>query len=106
MAMSTEASETAMPMIRFRLIGSREDADTIISSLHGIDGIEHVEEIDDLVPHMRDDSSSNELVDDSEGNLYMIEVDAPGELYADAVRGVAEVEANRLNAGIEFVDEF
>ncbi|KRE97841.1 hypothetical protein ASG87_15055 [Frateuria sp. Soil773] len=94
-----------MPMIRIRLIGSREEADTVISALHGIDGIEHVEEIDDLVPQMRDDSSSSELVDDSEGHLYTIEVDAPDDLYADAVRGVAEVEANRLNAGIEFVED-
>ncbi|HKR75411.1 MAG TPA: hypothetical protein VJR95_02035 [Rhodanobacter sp.] len=32
--------------------------DQIISALHGIDGIEHVEEVDDMEPLMRDDSSS------------------------------------------------
>ena len=39
---------TPMPMVRIRLIGSRADADTVITALHGIDGIEHVEEVDDL----------------------------------------------------------
>lgn len=95
-----------MPMIRFRLIGSREDADTVISALHGVDGIEHVEEVDDLMLRMRDDSSSAQLIDDSEGKVYVVEVDAPDDLHADAVRGVAEVAAHRLDAGIEFVDEF
>ena len=53
-----------MPMVRMRLIGSREDADTVINALHGIDGIEHVEEVDDLTPMMREESSSFELVVD------------------------------------------
>lgn len=95
-----------MPMIRFRLIGSREDADTVITALHGVDGIEHVEEVDDLMIGMRDDSSSAQLVDDAGGKVYVVEVDAPDDLHADAVRGVAEVAAHRLDAGIEFVDEF
>jgi hypothetical protein len=95
-----------MPLIRIRLFGNREDADTVISAIHGIDGIEHVEEIDDLTPRMRDDSSSSELVDDSEGSIYMIEVEAPDDLYADAVRSVAEVEASRLGIGVELDEEF
>lgn len=95
-----------MPMIRIRLIGSRDDANSLITVLHGIDGIEHVEEIDDLMPKMRDDSSSSELVDDSEGNMFLIEVDAPDDMHADAVRGVAEAQTTALGAGIEFVDEF
>ena len=36
-----------MPMIRFRLTGSRYNADTMITELHGISAIEHVEEKDD-----------------------------------------------------------
>jgi hypothetical protein len=93
-------------MVRMRLIGNRNDADTVINALHGIDGIEHVEEVDDLTPMMRDDSSSSELVDDSEGNVYYVEVNAPNALHADAVRAVAEVEAGQLDMGVEFVDEF
>jgi hypothetical protein len=93
-------------MVRFRLIGSRADADAVIAALHGISDIEHVEEIDDLMPAMRDDSSSSESVSDSEGHVYRIEVDTPNDQLADTVRGSAEVVANELEVGIEFTDEF
>lgn len=95
-----------MVMIRFRLIGSRADADTVIVGLHGMSGVEHIEEIDGLMPDMRDDSSSSESVSDNEAHLYCIEVEAAGDSLADAVRGSAEVLANACEAGIEFVDEF
>ena len=93
-----------MPMIRIRLIGSRNDADTLINTLHGINGIEHVEEVDDLMSTMRDDSSSSDLIDDNEGHVYTIEVMAPKGIRADAVRAVSELEAARLGAAVEFVD--
>lgn len=95
-----------MPMIRIRMIGSREQADQIINALHGIDGIEHVEEVDDLIPNWRDDSSSSELVDDASGGLYRIEVRAADVRHANAVRDVVEYEAFSLGAVAEFVDEF
>lgn len=95
-----------MSMVRFRVIGNRADADTIIAELHGISGIEHVEEIDDLTPMMREDSSSSESVSDSEGRVYCIEVEAPNDTVADTVRGSAEAVAHQHQAGIEFVDEF
>jgi vacuolar-type H+-ATPase subunit I/STV1 len=95
-----------MPMVRFRLIGSRASADSVIAALHGINDVEHVEEVDDLVPMMRDDSSSSESVSDSEGQVYCIEVDTPTDEVADTVRGSAEAVAYELEAGIEFVDEF
>jgi len=103
---SPSIEEPAMPKVRFRLIGSRADADAVIAALHGIDDIERVEEIDDLMPEMRDDSSSSELASDSEGNVYYIEADAPDDQVADAVRGSAEVVAREHDAGIEFTDEF
>ncbi len=95
-----------MNMIRFRLIGSRADADTVIVGLHGMDGIEHVEEIDDLIPEMRDDSSSSESISDSEAHVYCIEVEVDSDSLADDVRGSAEVLAHACEAGIEFVDDF
>ncbi|WP_426689277.1 hypothetical protein [Rhodanobacter ginsengiterrae] len=95
-----------MPMVRFRLIGSRADADAVIATLHGLDQIEHVEEIDDLVPGMRDDSSSSDSAGDGEGHVYCIEVDAPGDSVADDVRARAEEAASESGTGIEFVDEF
>ncbi|MGY3040681.1 vacuolar-type H+-ATPase subunit I/STV1 [Rhodanobacter sp. TND4EL1] len=95
-----------MPMVRFRLIGSRANADAVIAALHGLDRIEHVEEIDDLVSGMREDSSSSDSVSDSEGHVYSIEVDAPDDTVADDVRARAEEAAGERGAGIEFVDEF
>lgn len=95
-----------MAMIRFRLIGNREDADTVIAGLHGMDDIERIEEIDDLMPEMRDDSSSSESAGDTQAHAYCIEVEVPTDTRADAVRGSAEVLAHARDAGIEFVDEF
>jgi len=95
-----------MPMIRFRLFGSRANTDTVISALHGIDEVEHVEEVDDLMPHMRGDSSSSELGSDSEGKLYCVEVDCPTDEVAEVVRECAQAVSHQLRASIEFVSEF
>jgi hypothetical protein len=105
-AATASPEESAMPKVRFRLIGSRADADAVIAALHGINDIEHVEELDDLMSGMRDDSSSSELASDSEGRIYCIEVDTPNDQLADTVRGSAEVLAREHDAGIEFTDEF
>lgn len=95
-----------MPTIRIRMTGSRDDADTLLTTLHGIDGVEHVEEIEDETAAAREDSSSNELVDDNGAALFLIEVLAADRLHADAVRAVTEVQSARLGAVIELVDEF
>jgi hypothetical protein len=94
-----------MAIVRFLLTGSRNDADTVINALHGIDGIEHVEEVDDLQPKMRDDSSSSQLVDDSEGQVYYIEVMAPTNRI-ETVRVIAESQAADRGLGVEFVERF
>ena len=95
-----------MPTIRIRLTGTRDDADTLLTTLHGIDGIEHVEELEEPSMYPRDDSSSSDLVDDNGSELFLIEVMAADVLHADAVRAVTEVEASRLGTVVEFVDEF
>jgi hypothetical protein len=93
-------------MIRIRMIGSRDDADLLLATLHGIDGIEHVEEVDEPMDAIRDDSSSNALVDDNTGSLYRIEVQVPDRLRSDAVHAVAETQAEQRGYALEFVDEF
>ncbi|MEO8747796.1 MAG: hypothetical protein ABI379_09120 [Rhodanobacter sp.] len=95
-----------MSIMRFRLLGSRADADEVISALESLDSIEHVEEVEELSPTMRDDSSSAELTDDSEANTYVIEVDAPDDQAADEARVAAEACAATRDAGIEFIDDF
>jgi hypothetical protein len=50
--------------MRLRVTGSEDDARAIINLLQSLDGIEHVEEVADLMPHMDDaDSSSAGLSD-------------------------------------------
>lgn len=95
-----------MSIMRFRLLGSRADADEVIATLESLDSIEHVEELGGLAPIMRDDSSSSELTDDSAGNTFVIEVDAPDDESADQVRVAAEACAAARSAGIEFIDDF
>ena len=95
-----------MAMIRFRLIGSRDNADSVIAGLHSMEDIERIEEIDDLMPELRDDSSSSELASDNLAHTYYVEVEAPTDERADDVRGRAEVLAHACQAGIEFVDRF
>ena len=95
-----------MPMIRVRLFGNRANADTFISTLHSIDGIERVEELDDPAQYTRDDSSSAETPDDNRSEMFFIEVEAHSSKRADVVRNVVELEARRLDAVAEVVDEF
>jgi hypothetical protein len=103
---ATQPEENPMPMVRFILTGSRDNADTVINALHGIEDVEHVEEVDDMMPKMRDDSSSSELSDDDGPGSYYIEIDAPNQRVADTIILVAEARAMDLEAAVEFVDEF
>lgn len=96
-----------MSTVRIRLIGSETDANTLITVLHGVDGIEHIEQVADLMPHMDDpDSSSAGLPDDIGPGVHAIEIDVRDRVLAERVREIASVAAELLNADIEFVDEF
>lgn len=97
-----------MPMLRVRLTGSEDDASAVISAVHGVDGIERVEEIGDLMPHMDDeDSSSAGLVDDrGSGGVHAVEIELPDQAAGERVREVVARSAERLGMAVEFVDEF
>ena len=56
-----------MPLLRIRITGSEDDAGAIINLLGSLEGIEHVEEIDDLMNHMDDDDSSSAGLPDDQG---------------------------------------
>jgi hypothetical protein len=96
-----------MPIVRIRLIGSETDADALITVLHGLDGIEHIEQVADLMPHMDDDDSSSAgLIDDIGPGVHAIEIEVPDHLFADRVRELAGEAAETLDATVEFIDEF
>lgn len=92
-----------MPRVRLRITGSDADARAIMNLLQSLDGIEHVEEIADLMPHMDDaDSSSAGLSDDDGPGVHEVEILAPNESTARKVREAAEALAFDLDAAVEF----
>lgn len=95
-----------MPTVYLRLTGSDDAARALINLISSLEGIEHVEETDDLMPHMDDeDSSSAGLTDDIGPGFHAIEVLAPNDSTARRVRETAEALARELGAALEIVDE-
>lgn len=95
-----------MPLLRFRIIGSQDDLRAVTDLLQSIEGIEHVEEVADLMPRMDDeDSSSAGLSDDIGPGAHDLEVDAPNDYTARRVRSAVEELALRLDLVIEFEPE-
>lgn len=92
-----------MPLLRLRVIGSEDDARAIGGLLSSLEGIEHVEEVGDLMPHMDDaDSSSAGLPDDNGPGIHDLEVDAPNRSTADKVRDAVQLLAEELGVMVEF----
>ena len=95
-----------MPLLRIRLTGSEDDVRAITNLLQSLDGIEHVEEIDDLMPHMDDADSSSAGLSDVEGpDAHEIEIDAPNPSTARRVREAVEALAFDLDVLVEFEDD-
>ena len=95
-----------MPILRVRLTGSDDNARAIINLLQSLEGIEHVEEVADLMPHMDDaDSSSAGLSEIGGPDVHELEIDAPNEATARKVREAVEALAFDLDALVEFEEE-
>lgn len=93
-----------MTLLRFRLTGSIDDAAELITALHAVDAVEHVEEVADLMPHMDDeDSSSAGLPDDIGPGVHDIEVDVPNARAARQVHLIAEQLALDRGMSIELL---
>ncbi len=95
-----------MPTLRLRLTGSEDDARAMINLLQSLDGIEHVEEVADMMSRMDDaDSSSAGLSDVGGPDAHEIEIEAPNEATARKVREAVEALAFDLDALVEFEEE-
>ena len=95
-----------MPLLRLRVTGSEDDARAIGNLLVSLDGIEHVEEVADLMPRMDDsDSSSAGLPDDRGPGTHEIEIEAPNRSSAEKVREAVEALAFDLDVLVEFESE-
>jgi hypothetical protein len=95
-----------MPVMRIRLTGSRNTADALIARLNSIDALERVEEVDDEMDDLRDDSTSLQLPDDLGSEVYRIEVETPHQHTLARVHDMVEVTARDLDAAVEFVERF
>jgi hypothetical protein len=96
-----------MPTLRLRVTGSDDDARAIINLLQSLDGIEHVEEVADLMPHMDDADSSSAGLSDlrSGGDIHEVEIEAPNDATARKVRNAVEALAFDLDVLAEFGDD-
>ena len=92
-----------MPMLRLRITGRESDARAIGNLLSSIRGIEHVEEVADMMPHMDDvDSSSAGLSDINGPDAHEIEIETPTRASALRVREAVEALAFDLDVMVEF----
>ncbi|MBB4125528.1 hypothetical protein HEP73_01546 [Xanthomonas sp. GW] len=92
-----------MPQLRIRITGSEDDARAIINLLGSLEGIEHVEEIDDLMSHMDDDDSSSAGLPDDQGpGTHEVEIEAGNLATAQKVREAVEALAFDLEVIVEF----
>lgn len=92
-----------MPTLRLRLTGSDDDARAVMNLLQSLEGIEHVEEVADLMPHMDDaDSSSAGLSDLGGPDMHALEIEAPNDSTARKVREAVEALAFDLDLLVEF----
>ncbi len=95
-----------MPNMRIRLTGSEDDTRAMINLLQSLDGIEHVEEVADMMTRMDDaDSSSAGLPDDLGPGTHELEIGAGNPSTARKVRQAVEALAFDLDALVEFEED-
>ena len=96
-----------MLTLRMRVTGSEDDVRAMMNLLQSLDGIEHVEEVSDLMPHGDDpDSSSAGLSENTIApDAHEIEIEAPNVSTARKVREAVESLAFDLDALVEFEEE-
>ncbi len=95
-----------MPTLRLRLTGSEDDTRAVINLLQSIEGIEHVEEVADMMGGMDDaDSSSAGLSDVVGPEGHELEILAPNESTARKVRSAVEALTVDLDVIAEFEEE-
>ncbi len=92
-----------MALLRIRITGTEDNARAVTDLLQSIDGIEHVEETDDLMPHMDDDDSSSAgLSDDIGPGTHELEVEVGNEYTAQRVRDAVQELALELDLFVEY----
>lgn len=95
-----------MASLSLRLTASSDDTATLINRISMIEGVESVEEIADLMPHMDDpDSSSAGLPDDIGPGSHLVQVETTDEASARRALDAAKDGARRLGIALETEDD-
>ncbi|OJY89076.1 MAG: hypothetical protein BGP25_10975 [Lysobacterales bacterium 63-13] len=94
-----------MPELHVRLTADDDVTGAVINLIGSLEGIESVEEIADLMPHMDDpDSSSAGLSDDIGPGTHLIRIEGGNDLAIRRGLDVAEAFARDQEAALEVVD--
>jgi hypothetical protein len=95
-----------MTTMRMYVTGDDLSVGAMMKALSSIEGVEHVEEVADEMPHLDDDdSSSANLPDDNVAGMHAIEVEAGNDHTAENVRNTALRTARELSLALEFDDQ-
>lgn len=94
-----------MPNLDLRLTADDDIATAIMNLIGSIEGIESVEEIADLMPHMDDpDSSSAGLTDDMGPGTHLLRIAAGNDTGIRRALELAQAAARDHSAVLEVVD--
>jgi len=94
-----------MSIMRLRVTGDESQAEALVTALHGLPHVRGVEQIADQMRGVRDDSSSNALVDDIGPDLHCLEVEINGRRNSEDVRAMAEQNAEKAKLLYDFLDQ-
>ncbi|MBB1472543.1 MULTISPECIES: hypothetical protein [unclassified Luteimonas] len=95
-----------MALLRILLTSSDDAARAVMNLLQSLEGIEHVEEVADLMPSLDDaDSSSAGLSDVVGPKMHAIEIEIPNESTGRKVREAVEALSFDLDALVEFEED-
>lgn len=95
-----------MAQLRIRLTASDDDTMQVVNRISSMEGIESVEEIDDLMPHMDDeDSSSAGLPDDIGPGTHLLLVHGETDSDVKLALDVAFASAREMGIVVELVEE-
>lgn len=95
-----------MSTVRLRLTATEDDTSTLINRLASLEGVESVEEIADLMPHMDDpDSSSAGLSDVIGPGTHLVLVEAVDDDSMRRVLEVAQDDARTLGIVLEVEEQ-
>ncbi len=95
-----------MTQLRIRLTAGNDDTMQLINRISSVKGIESVEEVDDLMPHMDDeDSSSAGLSDDIGPGTHLILVNGESDSDVKLALDVAFASAREMGIVVELVED-